>query len=127
MDHSVRIPAAVLVLLFSSFLILGTVGRVSTSPGTGTASKNPGHGLLELREAVKELAEFRVSDKPPQSHLLRGLGQQVRNEHSRVSRMLLQAEETLEAAEKHREVHLKCFLSTVSTFVSLIEFLDLFP
>jgi hypothetical protein len=117
MDHSVRIPAAVLVLLFSSFLILGTVGRVSTSSGTGAASKNHGHGLLELHEAVKEHAEFRVSDKAPQSHLLRGLGQQVRNEHSRVSRMLLQAEETLEAAEKHREVHLKCFLSTVSTFV----------
>ncbi|CAM6027186.1 unnamed protein product [Sphagnum balticum] len=104
MDHSVRIPAAVLVFLFSSFLILGTVGRVSTLSGTGTTSKNHGHGLLELREAGNEHAEFRVSDKAPQSHLLRGLGQQVRNEHSRVSRMLLQAEETLEAAEKHREL-----------------------
>jgi hypothetical protein len=113
MGESVGVAATVCLLLFSSLLFLGTVDRVNTS-GTSTVAENHNHRVLELLEPVKEHGELiRVSDKPPQSHLPMVLDQRLRNEHSGVSRRLLQAEKKLKSTEEQEEVPFKYFLSTV--------------
>ncbi|KAH9555834.1 hypothetical protein CY35_08G137300 [Sphagnum magellanicum] len=102
MGQSVGEPARVL-LLFSSLLFLGTVGRVNTI-GAGRASENHNHRVLEFLDVVKGHAEFRVSDKPVQGHFLGVADQQLRNEYPWVSRRLLQSNEILETSEEHKEL-----------------------
>jgi hypothetical protein len=111
MGQSVGEPARVL-LLFSSLLFLGTVGRVNTI-GAGRASENHNHRVLEFLDVVKGHAEFRVSDKPVQGHFLGVADQQLRNEYPWVSRRLLQSNEILETSEEHKEVPFEHFLSTI--------------
>ncbi|KAH8953031.1 hypothetical protein BDL97_08G003200 [Sphagnum fallax] len=103
MGESVGVAATVCLLLFSSLLFLGTVDRVNTS-GTSTVAENHNHRVLKLLEAGKEHGEsIRVSDKPPQSHFPMVLDQQLRNEHSGVSRRLLQAAKKLKSTEEQEE------------------------
>jgi hypothetical protein len=111
MGQSVGEPARVL-LLFSSLLFLGTVGRVNTI-GAGRASENHNHRVLEFLDVVKGHAEFRVSDKPVQGHFLGVADQQLRNEYPWVSRRLLQSNGILETSEEHKEVPFEHFLSTI--------------
>jgi hypothetical protein len=113
MGESVGVAVTVCLLLFSSLLFLGTVDRINTS-GTSTVAENHNHRVLKLLEAGKEHGEsIRVSDKPPQRHFPMVLDQQLRNEHSGVSRRLLQAEKKLKSTEEQEEVPFKYFLSTV--------------